>query len=96
MKVRLRPEAKADIAAARSWYAEQRQGLDLEFRDELKATLERMRENPRAYAIVHAGARAAPLRRFPYLVFYLLDKRDVLIIAVIHGARHPAAWTERL
>jgi plasmid stabilization system protein ParE len=96
VKVRLRPEAKADIAGARDWYARQREGLDLEFRDELKAALQRITENPRGYAIVHDGARAAPLRRFPYLIFFLVEKKQALVIAVIHAARHPAAWKERL
>ena len=46
--------------------------------------------------MVHAEARAAPLRRFPYLVFYLAETSEVLVLAVLHASRHPQAWQARL
>ncbi len=44
--VRLRPEANRDVAAAASWYEQQRHGLGQEFLDEFMAVCASLSESP--------------------------------------------------
>ncbi len=93
--IRLGSAAKSDVREAKAWYARQRPGLDLEFRDELDATLARIRAFPESYAGVYKDVRRAGLRRFPYGVFYRRREGGIFILAVIHHARHPRHWKSR-
>ena len=59
---------------------------------DVDATLERITAHPEAHAVIEAGIRRALLRRFPYGVFYVVDEREIVVIAVMHSARDPKAW----
>lgn len=52
---------------------------------ELKATLYRVVESPRRFAIVHRGARRALLRRFPYGLFFIVVEDRLIIVACTLG-----------
>jgi len=39
--------------------------------------------------------RRAPLRRFPYAVFFALEGNLVIVTAVLHVRRDPAEWQRR-
>jgi plasmid stabilization system protein ParE len=34
-------------------------------------------------------------QRFPFGVFYQVEEDRVVVIAVLHGSRHPRAWQRR-
>ena len=53
----LRPEAEQDIAEARDWYEQHRDGLGSEFLDEVEACFARIRQFPEAYAAGYRGVR---------------------------------------
>jgi plasmid stabilization system protein ParE len=89
------PEAVDDIEAARNYYDEQLPGLGDQFVATLRTTIDRICENPRLYGVFRRDIRAAPLRRFGYVVFYSDRGADVLIIAVQHGRRSTRAWRGR-
>ena len=94
-EVSLRPEAELDLAEAAKWYEEQRPGLGQEFLDEALATLSTIAEMPSMYAVVHRGTRRALMHRFPFGIFYQVDYADIVVIAVLHGSRHPRGWKSR-
>ena len=94
--VLIRPAAAADIEDAFLWYEGQRSGLGLEFRAELKATLDRLAANPSLYQVVHRATRRALLRRFPYGVFYRVYPEAIVVVAVMHGRRAPTRWRTRI
>lgn len=68
--VRLRPEADRDVAAAASWYEQQRHGLGQDFLDEFMAVCARLSESPSVYPTVHRKTSRALLNRFPFGVFF--------------------------
>lgn len=94
-RIRLSAEAKRDVREARDWYADQKSGLDLEFRDELDRTISRIRAFPESSPVVYRDVRRANLPRFPYGVFYHRRSDGWFILAVIHHARHPRHWRQR-
>lgn len=93
--VRLRPEAERDLAAAASWYEQQRAGLGQEFLDEFVAMKDKLSDAPLIWPIVHKNTPRALLNRFPFGVYFRVDGADVVIVAVMHGSRNPSHWHGR-
>lgn len=94
-EVRLRPEAEQDVAEAALWYEANEPGLGAQFVDQVQATIDTIADQPNAFTTVYNSVRRALVRRFPFGVFYQIDKDGVIVIAVLHGSRHPRAWKER-
>jgi plasmid stabilization system protein ParE len=95
-KLVLTPEADQDIEEAYWWYENQRLGLGEEFFRSLEAALDIIRNLPELRALVDRKYRRAPLRRFPYCVFYKFDGATVTVAYLSHTARDPAKWRTRL
>jgi toxin ParE1/3/4 len=92
----LSSEAEADLEEAAQWYEQRSPGLGTNLIAQVRATLTRIGDNPDLYTEVYNGIRRAPLRRFPYSLFYRrLDDR-VQVIAVFHDRRDPSIWQSRV
>ena len=91
----LRPQAEAEILDARDWYEEQRPGLGGAFATEVDSGLGRIVEAPLAYPRVHGETRRALLRRFPYAIYFHAMPDEIVVLAIIHGRRHPGTWQSR-
>ena len=96
----VRPLAELDIQDATDWYEDEEAGLGGRWLDELRDTLQRIRELPRHCPEVGLGARRALLKRFPYAIYFLLrgegDERSVIVLAVLHQRRSSSVWRGRL
>jgi toxin ParE1/3/4 len=95
MKLVLRPYVEHDIDTAATWYEERRPGLKRGFVEEVEAALSRIQHNPFLYAVVHLDMRRAPLRRFPYGIYYALIREEIHVLAVVGDSRHPSIWQRR-
>ena len=93
--VRLREEADLDIADAAVWYEKQREGLGGRFLDELLHTFDLIQDNPLFYPLIRRNTPRAVMSRFPFAVFYRVVGDDLVVVAVMHGSRHPRAWKSR-
>nr|VFJ56368.1 MAG: Plasmid stabilization system protein ParE [Candidatus Kentron sp. FW] len=95
MKVHLRPEAEVDIEEAATWYAQQRDGLGDEFLDEVSRAFTLLADNPCMYPIIYRDTRRALIHRFPFGVHYRVEESTIVVVAVMHGSRHPKRWKDR-
>lgn len=93
--IRLREEADEDLAAAASWYEQQRTGLGHEFLDEVLSAFQLITRQPLIYPIVHRNTRRVLMRRFPFGIYYRVESAHVVVLAVMHGSRHPRHWQSR-
>ncbi len=89
------PEARADVDAAYSSYEQRQTGLGERFLERLRSSLATISGNPEMYAVLRDETRAAPLRRFPYVIYYRIEAGAVVILAVVHGHRDPQVWMRR-
>ena len=94
----IRAEAESDITEAALWYAGHAQGMGDAFLSEVHAAIQRVVENPLAYRRLRRRpeVRRVLTARFPYRVFYVLRPDAIVVIRVLHGARHPGEWTKSL
>ena len=96
MRLIVRPEAEADIGDANAWYESQQFGLGERFLEEMSRCISAIQHQPLRFQVVHAEARRALLRRFPYAVFFVLAQDHVAVVAAMHMARDPASWQARV
>jgi plasmid stabilization system protein ParE len=91
----VRDAARRDLEEAFSWYERRRPGLGSEFIVAVRNTLESVEANPELYPFAVDDIRKAPVRRFPYVVYYVDVEAGASVIAVMHSRRHPRRWQER-
>ena len=96
LPVRFLPEARDEYDAGAVWYDRQRPGLGRAFIGRVREVLKRISANPKIHAKVYRDARKAVVKQFPYVVIYQEEPDEVLIIAVFHCSRNPAAWQLRV
>ena len=91
----VRRPARADIAEAFRWYEARSTGLGQEFLRAVRIAFAAIERAPEQFPIAVDDIRKVGLRRFPYIVYYVVLRRGVSIIAVMHGRRHPRRWQSR-
>jgi toxin ParE1/3/4 len=94
-RISFRPQARAEIREARSWYEGQVAGLGRAFIAELDATLAFLRLHPQMYMVVSddGQVRRALLHRFPYsLVYEVTNASEVVVLACRHVRQDEMNW----
>ena len=87
--------ARRDISEAYRHYCDISSQLGVDFLDRLDEAFERIVSSPEFYARVLEDIRQMRVRRFPYVVSYLVENDRVVILAVLHGHRDPSEWQIR-
>lgn len=100
MKVRIHPEAAAEIELARRYLDAQRPGLGGRFLEEVSQAFSAICDRPLSFAKLETLPQDAPYRRvrlgtLRYVVVFECVEDGVDIIAVSHGSRAPNYWLGR-
>ena len=100
-RLRIDPAAQTELRSAISWYQTQREGLGLEFHQEVKRLLALLPRQPEMGQVVpnlklDFLVRRVLLRRFPFFVVYRSNGSDLEILAFAHTSRKPGYWRARL
>ena len=86
---------RAELIDAQDWYEDEAPGLGRRFRAEVNAALERMSAHPLQFPALFKNVRRALLRRFPYMLFFVIEDDTLLVIACFHASRDPRRWQQR-
>ena len=90
------PETRSESREAVDWYWNRSPAASLDFAEELRSALARLRQSPLACPPYLHGTRRIILDRFPYSVVFRERLHDIQIIAIAHAKRRPGYWTKRL
>jgi plasmid stabilization system protein ParE len=96
MRVRLHPEARAELRDARKWYYERSPLSATAFAHAIDNAVSRIRESPNSFVSADHDTRKFVLRRFPFNLFYRPDEAEIVIVAVAHQKRRPGYWSSRV
>jgi hypothetical protein len=95
-RVDLKLEAHQDIFETILWYESQRDGLGAEFYKEVENVKNILSVNPTSFEIKYKeNVRWIRTERFPYIVVYVVNESNVVILAVVSTRRHPKIWKGR-
>ena len=67
----------------------QKPGLGERFRSDLFSSLRFVVENPPGFGIRKDPFRPVLLEKFPYIVWYAVERVDIVVYRVRHGKRRP-------
>jgi plasmid stabilization system protein ParE len=96
LPVILRPAADADIQVTHDELEQSQAGLGDRFVASVREALERIEAMPEVYGLVWQDVRAARLKKFRHVVYYVVFADRVEVLAVLHGSRDAAAWQSRV
>jgi len=96
MNVEFLDPARAEFLEGVEYYNEQREGLGLEFSEEVRAGIRKIIEYPEAWPLVSKRTRRCRTKRFPFGIFYQVRGEMLLIIAVMNLHREPDSWKKRI
>ncbi|MFC4251420.1 type II toxin-antitoxin system RelE/ParE family toxin [Sinimarinibacterium flocculans] len=97
--LRWHPQARRDVDDAAAWYAGQGGlALELAFADALEGAIKQIARHPGTGSSRYADVLKAhalrfwPLKKFPYLIFYVEREQYIDISRVLHAQRDIPAW----
>jgi hypothetical protein len=101
VKVRILSPALDEIVQAALWFDAKRSGLGGEYWQAVDATLMRIATSPlefarSEFATSESDIRFAVVRRFNYVIRFLLDPAQVQVLSVAHASRRPGYWMRRI
>ncbi len=95
LPVILRPAAEADVQEIYDYLEQIRVGIGEQFSHHLRDVLQRIESNPEMFGVVWQDVRAVRVRKFRYVVYYVVFADRVEVLAVIHGSRRESTWQSR-
>jgi toxin ParE1/3/4 len=95
LPVILRHDAEADVQEARDQLEAVRVGLGTQVLARVREVLARIEKMPELHGKVWQDVRAARLKQFRYIVYFIVLADRVEVLAVLHGARDPSSWQSR-
>lgn len=87
------PAARLEVIEAAVWYDQQRRALGQEFPDAIERAVEHASRG-RTPGVAITGVDevlAVPVTRFPYAIVVLPTPTEIIVVAVMHERRRPAA-----
>ena len=92
----LSADVRQDLIEAYAWYEEHSPGLGDRFLSAVKARIFDICKSPEIYGFVADDIRATLVDPFPYVVYFRVLAEDVVILAILHGARDDERWKGRI
>ncbi len=96
MNLNIIAEAQDDIAVAALWYENERKGLGEGFINAVEKSLRSITKTPLLYPVKRQGCRAALLKKFPFVIYYKIFPDSIIIVTVLHTAKSPESWIDRI
>lgn len=96
-KVKIEPEALADIQEITDWYNVAKAGLGKRFQKTTIKHINSLSKDPQIYAVRYKEIRCVVIKKFPYMAhFYVNDENNTVeVLAVISTDRNPKIWQEK-
>lgn len=88
-KLEIRPLATLEILEAYDWYELQKEGLGVDFLNELENFYKRLLRNPNIFSYYEKPVREGKLHRFPYTVVYEIFETAIVVYSFFMARQNP-------
>jgi len=95
MNVFLIPPADRELDDAIEYYNDQLPGLGDQFYTSFQDTVRYIVQEPQAWRKIGKHTRRINIKRFPYLILYVLHEQDLFITCIAHQHRNPPYYTDK-
>jgi plasmid stabilization system protein ParE len=80
-------EAEKDLRDAIKWYTQQQKGLGNTFYKNINKAFTIIKNNPLAFENRYAEVRTFTMRKFPFLIHYIIFNNNIYIVNILHTAQ---------
>jgi len=87
--------AQGELRDAIKWYENEQPGLGRRFLIEIRATVEKLLQDPASSPLVRKDVRRRRVLGFPYDLLFAVEADRVVIVAVAHHHRRGRFWWKR-
>jgi toxin ParE1/3/4 len=87
MNLVITQEAEQDIDEIYQWYELQKETLGNDFFFYLNTKINLIATSPFIFRSFYENVQVAKLNKFPYLIYYLVEQDDIIILAILHSKR---------
>jgi plasmid stabilization system protein ParE len=100
MKLRILPQAEAEIKVAAQWYEDRLHGLSELFLAAVGDAIQAIQRHPKRYprpvgVRTKRNVHRLLLSEFPYSVVYEITEDELIVAAVAHAKQRPGYWRKR-
>ncbi len=97
MKVRFSSAANQDVRRALEYYKREAGAVvAMDFHSKLNATIERIKQWPKSFPLIHDDLRRAILKKFPFQIVYKIESSEsIAIYAIRQHKQHPDFGLDR-
>jgi len=88
--------AKIELDEAFEYYEIQQVKLGYRFINEVKSSIKRIINFPKAWQQITINTRRCLVKNFPYGVIYQILNDEILIVAIANLHRKPDYWNDRI
>ncbi len=81
--------AKSDLAHVIEWYNRKQTNLGYAFLEEVNQNLKFIVSNLQLFQVKYAPYHEVPLKRFPYIITYIVKKQEIIVKSVMAGKQNP-------
>ncbi len=85
----LKSVAEEQIDEVYNWYEDQREHLGEDFLEELQDYFDIIKKSPAIFSKNESNYNQAFLKRFPYVIVYDINEKEVVVYSVFHTNRNP-------
>jgi plasmid stabilization system protein ParE len=85
----LRRVAEKEFDESIAWYENQQAGLGQEFRATIEDYFQQIADNPEWFTKVRGEVRRAVVRRYPFVIHFLIEPERIVVLSVFHTSREP-------
>jgi len=85
-----------ELQDAVDYYNAQFDGLGFQFYDCFQDTIRYIKAAPVAWVSVGGNTRRINIKRFPYMLLYVLEGDSILVTCVAHQHRNPEYYADRM
>ena len=85
----LRRVAEHEFEDSVAWYEGEHEGLGREFRAAVEEYFQRTSANPERFPKIRGEVWRAVVRRFPFVIHFLIEADRIVILSVFHTSRDP-------
>ena len=96
MNIILIPPSDKELEEAIDYYNDQMLGLGEQFYNAFLSSVAYISIAPDVWRKVGKNTRRINIKRFPYLILYVLDGNNILITCIAHQHRNPTYYTNRV
>lgn len=96
MKLKFIHPSDKELIDAYNYYKDQLTGLGNQFLNEFNNTIKIILEHPKLWLKVGKRTRRAIIKKFPYMILYVVEKNTDHVTCIAHQHRNPDYYIDRI